>query len=91
MSSTRIHTLEQLVDYVHHLCHTHPEEWNKNDLLSRIHRNIVSTMKKSDTSYVNDKVLIAYFYLASLLSGETVSKHRIISTIDAISEKYTNQ
>jgi hypothetical protein len=87
MSSTRIQSVNQLTDYVHQLCYTHPDEWDKKELLSRIHKNLVSTTRDPMT-LVHDEVYVCYFLLASLLTGDKVSKHRIISTIDGIADRY---
>jgi hypothetical protein len=80
-----IRDAQTLVDYIHHTT-SEQEMIPVEPFLKKIHNKIVAASRAGEP--VRDEVYIIYFKLAILLTGLQVSRHRLIATIDGISDWY---
>ncbi len=76
-----IATIDELIDYVHRLAQERAE-WDKQKLLTRIHYALVLTLKRTQQSTPDTHH--AYFQLCALLTTPTISRSRLLATIDGI-------
>ncbi len=81
LSERGIRTIDEFTDYVHRLAQERAE-WDRAKLLIRIHYALVMTLKRTQMSTPDTHH--AYFQLCALLTTPTITRSRLLSTIDGI-------